>query len=471
MFLLTLALGLTGGEAQASAYYFSPVGVRALSRGGAYIAGADDLTALYHNPATLTRIKDGQFKLDMAAVSQNVYFDRDDYPGEGEDGADLITDPIENEAPAYMIPHLALAWSFGLPNTTVAIGFYPPYAPDYAYPEDGAQRYTLINTLVIQTIAGLSVAHEFFDWVSIGGGLSYNTLIAEQELAVSLSTNLETETPIYDVRFNLRGVDKFELTGNLGLLVEPPGGRWAVGGMWQPAVNFEPEGYMEADFGGNFFHEDATIIAAETATDDYVQLAVTMPTILKAGALVRPTEWSEIEASFVWQGWSIIDEVPVTDVDMVVDIEDALEPTFEDVVVGPEVVLPAGYEDSWSVRLGGQFDAGQYLTFRLGGLYETSGIPEETVSVSLVDGDKWGVGGGLSVYAWRGLALDMGYFQSWLPDRQITDSTLKAIAVDPFSGEIIDGRTIGNGTLESSIRIMGAGLTFDFGGGVNQKTG
>ena len=36
---------LTLAEADASAYYFADVGVRAFGRGGAFIAGADDINA------------------------------------------------------------------------------------------------------------------------------------------------------------------------------------------------------------------------------------------------------------------------------------------------------------------------------------------------------------------------------------------------------------------------------------------
>jgi long-subunit fatty acid transport protein len=54
---------LTLADADASAYYFADVGVRAFGRGGAFIAGADDINAQYYNPAALSRIKGGRFTL------------------------------------------------------------------------------------------------------------------------------------------------------------------------------------------------------------------------------------------------------------------------------------------------------------------------------------------------------------------------------------------------------------------------
>src|SRR5579859_4449240 len=46
--LLALA---ASGEARAAGLYFSDRGVRPLGRGGAYVAGADDLGAIWYNPA------------------------------------------------------------------------------------------------------------------------------------------------------------------------------------------------------------------------------------------------------------------------------------------------------------------------------------------------------------------------------------------------------------------------------------
>ena len=57
---ILVALLAFSSNAQASGYYTSDVGVRSFSRGGAYVAGCDDLLALWYNPAALTRMGDGQ---------------------------------------------------------------------------------------------------------------------------------------------------------------------------------------------------------------------------------------------------------------------------------------------------------------------------------------------------------------------------------------------------------------------------
>ena len=81
--MITLLAFLMAPSAEAAGYYTSDVGVRAFSRGGAYVAGCNDLLALWYNPAALTRLGNGVATVDVAAVSQQVSFDRKDYPGEG----------------------------------------------------------------------------------------------------------------------------------------------------------------------------------------------------------------------------------------------------------------------------------------------------------------------------------------------------------------------------------------------------
>ena len=61
------------------------------------------------------------------------------------------------------------------------------------------------------------------------------------------------------------------------------------------------------------------IILEPTAKDDEILLTVNLPASLKAGFLVRPIDALEIEASFVWEGWSVNEALEVRDVNFLVD--------------------------------------------------------------------------------------------------------------------------------------------------------
>jgi len=443
-----------------------------------------------------------QVMLNVAGVQQFVRFERTNFKGNGPldndtssdgygDPTDIQFDPITNKAPAYMIPHFGMSSSFGLPNTVFAFGFYPPYAPDLSYKAVGAQRYSLIDTQVIQTALGPSVAHKFFDWVSLGAGISWNWLYAEQELAISLPFHQQkaleyalgndlsldgwnpdpNEDPANDVRFKFEAQDASGIGWNLGVLLEPPSHAWAFGLMIQPPVSFHTEGKMSADFSNHVLYKkgafDDDVILSKKVMDNKVKMEIAMPLIIKSGFAVRPGKQWELELASVWQNWSSIEQITITDLNLVVDLNEDFEVAgqpmgLEDAVIDENVNLPAAYQDSFSLRFGGQKDFGKTWSVRAGTFYESSGVPPATQSVALVDGPKFGYGmGGTYQPHWR-IAIDLGISQSFLKSREVTDSEVRQISVHPMTGKFLDGSTIGNGKYSSSLLIFGMGLNFYF---------
>ena len=320
LFSICCALGVSS-TAHASTFYFSDIGIRSFSRGGAFIAGNDDLTALYYNPAALTRLERTQFMLNVAGVDQFVTFSRAQTDGMGpldEDGSptNVAFESIEDQASPFVIPHFGVSSKLGTKNTTFAFGFYPPYAPDLSYDEDGPQRYSLIDVMIIQTSLGPTVAHKVNDWISVGVGAAWGVMIAEEELKVSVPfhksqvqsefvdgqivTTIDeptpNEDPANDVGFKFAAADWQGFSYNAGLTIEPPDGQWALGFMVQPPVKFEAKGELSADFSSHVLATEgfagAPIIMSDSSTDKNVTLNITMPMILKGGFAFRPDEGS-----------------------------------------------------------------------------------------------------------------------------------------------------------------------------------
>jgi hypothetical protein len=74
-----------------------------------------------------------------------------------------------------------------------------------------------------------------------------------------------------------------------------------------------------------------------------------------------------------------------------------------------------------------------------------------------------GVGGGLTLRPHDRWALDLGGFGSFIPERNIQNSELRAIVVDPLEGTILEGSNVGNGVMTSSALILGGGVNWYFG--------
>ena len=213
-------------------------------------------------------------------------------------------------------------------------------------------------------------------------------------------------------------------------------------------------------------HQSLVPISLARSQPDSQSINITMTMILKGGIAFRPDEGSEIELAGVWQNWSSIKAITITDISLPIDLNGehpVPDAQMDDIVIDDDVNLPANYKDSWAIRLGCEEDLNRKFTMRAGAFYETSGIPSSTQSVTLVDGDKVGYGIGGSYRPSENWSLDFGVSQSFLNPTTATDSEVKQISVDALTGEFLDGTVIGNGKYESSLLIFGAGLVWEFG--------
>lgn len=465
--LSTLLFSLLS-TADAANYYLSPVGLRSLSRGGAFIAGADDISAQWNNPAALSRISGSHFQLYTVGIKQYINFDRNDYPGEGPDGTDLITDPISNEAPILPIPHMGYITDFGSEKWTMLLGFTSPYATGISYPEGGPQRYTMESSMVIHTFTGPALAYQARPWLSFGLGASWNYLIVGQSKQVALKTefpeicNGETENEQCDVSFDAMTKDPAAFAWNLSFLLEPEPKRWALAFMVQPKIHFNLEGTLDADLTGNYFYEnDPQIIKTQIAKDEEVSMDIDLPNIYRLGFLVRPKPNIEIEVSAVYEGWNILPSLNLTDVNM------KMETLTGEAAITDDIIIPTNFTDTYSIRLGWQWDISEKWTVRNGYLYETTGLPEEYLSIGSFDRDKWGYGLGGTWNPSASWSLDAGVFQSFMGEIDLQNAAAKQTAVEvnviDQSTALVDGRSINDGVYSSSALLAGLGMSYHFG--------
>lgn len=464
MLLLSISL------ANASAYYFLDSGVRALGRGGANVVGASDLSALYYNPAALIHLDRSQVHVETWAVQQAVTFDRADEAGpDGQMGTedDLLFDPIENEAPWMIEPNFGLALRFRegslLEHTVIGFGFTTPTAPNMQYPVDGAQRYVLTRSLVWQGHLGPSVAQQITPWLTLGAGFNYSFLRVDEDLAITTAqTESAQDDRSNDIDLSVKAWDKLQFGWTAGILLKPVE-QLEIGASVSPASTYRAEGTLGAQFHPD--HSLLSLLEDDAFVDDDITAIVTTPWQVRAGVLVRPTERFDVEASFVWQDWSTLQELVVTDLDLVVDVNAQAEQFGQsDAVVTDDVIIPTGFQDSWSVRLGGDYRVHDWVTLRAGGHYETSAVPDALQAVSVVDGRKFGYGAGATIHVLDRAALDLAFSQQFLASRTITDSEVHQITVDALSGEVGQGKIVGNGDFSSALTFAGLGATVYFGG-------
>src|SRR5687768_2019814 len=117
-----LVVLLSCAKAQAGGLYLFDRGARPTSRGGAWVAGADDPGALWYNPAGLAESRN-QLMGD-AVLSINFY----DFARTREDGVTPIGPKVDASPTPLPIPTLAFSNDFGLKKWVIGGGLFFPNA-------------------------------------------------------------------------------------------------------------------------------------------------------------------------------------------------------------------------------------------------------------------------------------------------------------------------------------------------------
>jgi len=165
--MVTLSIASIGKPAEAAGLYLSERGVRPLGRGGAFVAGADDLSAIVYNPAGLadvgkTFLLDGPYVNFSSDYTRRTIVRQTD-PNTGETVSEQVQSfaPVQGSTPFLPIP--TVGFSF-VPKDkwTVAFGLWAPYAGIATYPEKqngqpAPQRYSLLSAPVELLISSLIV--------------------------------------------------------------------------------------------------------------------------------------------------------------------------------------------------------------------------------------------------------------------------------------------------------------------------
>ena len=111
--LATLAAMATAGDARAAGLYFSDRGVRPLGRGGAFVAGADDLGAVWYNPAGVADAP-SSLLFDAAWLHYTSDFTRQAQTTSATGTTFVETFPsVEGTAAPIPIPTIAGSFRFG----------------------------------------------------------------------------------------------------------------------------------------------------------------------------------------------------------------------------------------------------------------------------------------------------------------------------------------------------------------------
>ena len=353
--LITLILIFLLGVCTGTALAGGPIhGARAAGMGTAFLAVADDPSAILHNPGGITEIEGTMFYGGFTALSIDSSY---------KDGAGNKEDTKPN---IYLPPHLFLTHQLESSKITLGFGLHSPFGiGGREWPSDGLTRYVATEGGISTIAMNPTIAFKANPELSLAVGLDYLQAMSVNEMMMDQSAFTSP-----DGTFRIEG--------------EGAGWGWNMGSLWQvtPAfriglayrsgISADMDGdltitgiapALQASFGGESF---------ETGADTTMEF----PEIIGVGFAM---DWSEswifaFDAELV--RWSSFDEIH-TDFEMEVPAGGIVDGTaFPD------------WEDSLQIKLGFEHDLSDRTSLRGGYAFVQTFVPDKSLEAGNPDSDQ-----------------------------------------------------------------------------------
>jgi long-chain fatty acid transport protein len=447
------ATALMSTTAYAGGFEIPDTGARAAGRGGAMVAGADDLTAMHYNPGALARQRGTTFLYNHNLTFHRATFHRAPLTEEVW-GVDETFEPVKDRRKLFPFGlFLVVASDFGLKNWTFGAGIYGPSAVGrHDYPVYGPQSFQLTRMDVLLAYYNLSAAWKFRDLFGIGVTVQYvdmiqmkYALVVDSRAVDSLNASPDPEGTQLETQLNLK--DRTAATARIGVWYRPhPRVELGVSSRVVP-VFLRPEGGVTVD-------------KPELVTDDiHVKMPLVLPATVSAGIRYMhenaTRKWFDIELDVVYENWKTIDSFDL-------DITGAISgQALSDLSIAKK------WKDTVSVRLGGDvFALPPYLTVRAGGYFETPTQDREYSHLDFPAFMRGGVGAGLTAGA-KGVYGTVGFMHVFQRDQAIAESEGQVFQQRPISPcpeecDGLSGVPANAGTFTSSYDLLNLGIEIRF---------
>jgi len=457
--------------AEAAGLFTADRGVRPLGRGGAFVAGADDLGAIWYNPAGLADAG-SSILVDLAWLNFSSEFRRRTQVADANGTVRVYEYPeVNGTTPFLPIPTIAGSYAFGAKKEfTIAAGIYAPYTAIASYPltVDGApspSRYSLVSldgsALVM---SGVYFAYKPIEEIRIGFGLQ--ALVGKFASRVVFSASPTDrligapEQPEYDALAQLDVGPIIAPSGNFGV-VAVPDKRIRLG------LSAQLPFWINAPATIRVRLPTAAPFDKAAQSGDEARVRFRLPPILRAGVEYRDDLGKDdairIEAAYVREFWSLHDSIDIRPENLqLLDVTGFPSPFG----VAP-ISLPRNFQDSNSFRLGVEYMTKSIFKenqtdLRAGVSYETSGIPQQWVSALTYDANKviGSIGG--SIHAGEHWRFDGVAAMAFLGSTSVAPEDASVPRVNPVQGNPTKTESVNGGDYSARALILGVGLNYRF---------
>ncbi|MDF2693305.1 MAG: rane protein involved in aromatic hydrocarbon degradation [Labilithrix sp.] len=469
--LLALGLLLVTSSAQAGGLYTADRGVRPLGRGGAFVAGADDLGAIWYNPAGLADAGTS-ILIDASWLNFSSEYTRSTNVTTAGGTVQTIDFPqVNGSTPFLPIPTLAGSYNFGKDKEfTAAVGIFAPYTAIASYPltldgNPAPSRYSLVSlegsALVV---SGAYFAYKPVEQFRIGGGLqalvgNFNSTVV---FSASPSDRLISapEDPQYDAFSQLKVGPIIAPSANFGMIAVPSE-HIRLGASAQLPF------WINAPAEVNVRLPTAAPFDRARQEGNEAQVRFRLPPVLRGGVEYRTNISDEsrirIEVAYVREFWSLHDSIDIRSENIkLYDITGFPSPFG----VAP-ISLPRNFQDSNSFRLGTEYSLKNLIRdywadLRAGVSYETSAVPPAWVSPLTYDASKLIGSAGGSIHVGEHWRMDAVASLVLLNGTTVAPQDAAVPRVNPVRGNPTKTEPINGGDYSARAVVLGVGVNYKF---------
>lgn len=320
----------------------------ATARGDAFVATADNPSAIYYNPAGITQLQGHNVRGSVNLLDLGTTFETQS------------SREIDSDRNMITRPGLFYTYSPKKLPLTFGVGYYMPFGLSIEWPKDAPFRNIATRGEFLDHTLGGVVAWKITDTLSIGAGPAVSYAFTDLRRGIDPTSRSD--------EFRFKGKD-ISYGATAGLFWQPTK-RHAFGISYRSPVTFDLEG-------------ESTFEPYALPKQD-AEVRFPLPQVIIVGYSFRPTPKWNLEVNIDWTDWEVLNSPELKQ--------------------NPPTTLVLQWENSFGIEAGvtRYFDNG--LRVSAGYVFLENSVPDETLSPLLPDQDMHvfsvGVGGNIERWSW-----------------------------------------------------------------------
>jgi long-chain fatty acid transport protein len=369
---LCLISFLMTGTLFAAGYQLNEHGAKAVGMGGAFVAQANDPSAIYFNPAGLAFQQGTNFYAGGTFVIPTHTYKN------SSTGAETSTD---NQI--FFPPSVYGTYAINS-DLVVGIGVFTPYGLGTRWPSGWEGDRSAVNTQIQTLYFNPSIAYKINDQLSVGFGVSY--IYGSVDLSKNLSSTslLSMSGTGHDWGFNC------------GILYKPLD-KLSIGASFRSLTKLKFSG--DVSFGSIGVKGNATI---------------PLPASAYLGAAYQVSPDLTIEADLQFVGWSSYYDLTMNFTDI---------PSAYSSVIPSSSTSIKNWDDSYMGRIGAEYKLNTDWKLRGGLVYDITPQPRSTTEPMMPDADRVDISVGAGYKITENLYVDATYMLALFSEKSAPIST------------------------------------------------